>query len=157
MYPRSRVTSGYVATSEKLIRLLLEKDVFYLKLRICLHALHGSKYFAKIDAKSGFSRRRQNLDRTRSDYRSDHWSDHGSNHVNWIRNFAQQAKIKPVWHTGAQAPLRFFFLCPKTPCSYFHGCVEECCVVLPWTKASEWYVSFHQSVKKNATQSTVAS
>ena len=66
------MTSGYVATSERLIRPLLEKDVFYLKLRICLHALHGSKYFAKIDAKSGFSRRRQNLDRTRSDYRSDH-------------------------------------------------------------------------------------
>ena len=38
-----------------------------------------------------------------------------------------------------------------------HGCVEECCVVPPWTRVSERYVSFHQSVKKNATQSTVAS
>ena len=29
---------------------------------------------------------------------------------------------------------------------YFDGCVEECCVVRPWKKASERYVSFHQSV-----------
>ena len=38
-----------------------------------------------------------------------------------------------------------------------HGCVEECCVVPQWTKVSERNVLFHQSVMKNATQSTVAS
>ena len=41
----------------------------------------------------------------------------------------------------------FFF--PKTPYSHFHGCVKECCVVPLWTKVSERYISFHQSVKKN--------
>ena len=31
----------------------------------------------------------------------------------------------------------FFFFFQKTPCSHFHGCVEYCCVVLPWTKGEE--------------------
>ena len=34
---------------------------------------------------------------------------------------------------------------------------KECCVVPPWTKASERCALFHQLVKKNATQSTDAS
>ena len=29
-----------------------------------------------------------------------------------------------------------------TLCSLFHGYVEECCVIPPWTKASERYISF---------------
>ena len=39
----------------------------------------------------------------------------------------------------------FFFLDSKAPCSHFHGCVEECCVAPPWTKASESCALFHQS------------
>ena len=38
------------------------------------------------------------------------------------------------------------FFCSKTPCSHFHSCVKEFCVVPPWTKASKRYESFHQSV-----------
>ena len=34
------------------------------------------------------------------------------------------------------------FFCPTTLCSLFYGYVEECCVIPPWTKASERYVSF---------------
>ena len=34
------------------------------------------------------------------------------------------------------------FFCPTTLCSLFHGYVEECCVIPPWTKASERYISF---------------
>ena len=72
------------------------------------------------------------LDRTGPDRTGlDHGSDHGSNNV---RNFARQAEIKSTWHNGAQAPLGVFFLPKKTPCSNFHGCVEYCCVVPPWTK-----------------------
>ena len=60
------------------------------------------------------------------------------------RNFAWQAKIvasqKSAWHDEAQAPLEFFFS-PKP--HHFHGYIEECCEVPPWTKASEMYVSFH--------------
>ena len=36
--------------------------------------------------------------------------------------------------------------CPKTPCSHFHSCVKEFCVVPPWTKASKRYESFQQSI-----------
>ena len=76
--------------------------------------------------------------------------------LNKIRNFARQAKMKSASQNGAQAPLGvfFFFLsfCPETPCSHFHGCAEECCIVPPWTKASEGYLSYQQSVQKNATK-----
>ena len=43
------------------------------------------------------------------------------------RNFACKAKIKPALHNGVQTPLGgfFFFFFPKTPCSYFHGCVQR--------------------------------
>lgn len=34
------------------------------------------------------------------------------------------------------------FFCPTTLCSLFHGYVEECCIIPPWTKASERYISF---------------
>ena len=34
------------------------------------------------------------------------------------------------------------FFCPTTLCSLFYGYVEECCVITPWTKASERYISF---------------
>ena len=40
------------------------------------------------------------------------------------RNFACNAKIKSAWRNGAQTALGGFF-CPKTPCSYFHGCVQR--------------------------------
>ena len=75
--------------------------------------------------------------------------------LNKIRNFARQAKIKSASHNGAQAPLGVFFFwsfCPETPCSHFHGCVEECCIVPPWTKASEGYLSYQKSVQKNTTK-----
>ena len=60
---------------------------------------------------------------------SDHGSDHRSQSTDWIRlidtrNFACKAKIKSAWHNGAQTALGGFF-CPKTPCSYFHGCVQR--------------------------------
>ena len=42
-------------------------------------------------------------------------------------------------------PLWSGSFCPKTSCGHFHHCVKEFCVMLPWTKASERYVSFHQS------------
>lgn len=100
--------------------------------------------------------------RTRSDHGSDIGPDHGSDqgpdqgpdHRSWIGSCNIKLEIlckiehRPHWD---------FFFCPKTPCSHFHGSVEECCVVPPCTKASEKYASFHQSVKKNATQSSVAS
>ena len=73
------------------------------------------------------------LDRTGSDRTGPDRTglDHGSNNV---RNFARQAEIKSAWHNGAQAPLEVFFLPKKTLYSNFHGCVEYCCVVPPWTK-----------------------
>ena len=118
-------------------------------------------------------RRRQNLDRIGSDRItgritgritdriSDGITDRSTDRIkDWIadqiilieiRYFARQVKIKSAGHNGVQAPMGVLFFCPRTPCSHFHGCVEECCVVPPWTKASEKYVSFHQSVKKNVT------
>ena len=72
--------------------------------------------------------------------------------LNKIRNFARQAKIKSASHNRAQASQGVFPFCPETPCSHFHGCAEDCCIVPPWTKASEGYLSFHQSVQKNATK-----
>ena len=72
--------------------------------------------------------------------------------LNKIRNFARQAKIKSASHNRPQASQGVFPFCLETPCSHFHGCVEDCCIVPPWTKASEGYLSFHQSVQKNATK-----
>ena len=46
---------------------------------------------------------------------------------------------RPLWE----------IFCPKTPCSHFYRYVEECCVVQPWTKESERYVSFNLSVNIN--------
>ena len=72
--------------------------------------------------------------------------------LNKIRNFARQAKIKSASHNRPQASQGVFPFCPETTCSHFHGCAEECGIVPTWTKASEGYLSFHQSVQKNATK-----
>ena len=92
-------------------------------------------------------RLRQNLDQT--------GSDHGSDHVNWNWKFCATIQTKVYVTKWSAGPAGSFLFCPRTPCSHFHGFVEECCVVPPWTDASERYVTFHQSIKKNATQSTV--
>ena len=79
---------------------------------------------------------------------SDHGSDHRSQSTDWIRlidtrNFACKAKIKSAWHNGAQTALGGFFFAPKPHVVTFTAVFkEECCVVLPWTKAGESYVSF---------------
>ena len=79
---------------------------------------------------------------------SDHGSDHRSQSTDWIRlidtrNFACKAKIKSAWHNGAQTALGGLFFAPKPHVVTFTAVFkEECCVVLPWTKAGERYVSF---------------
>ena len=83
-----------------------------------------------------------------SDHGSDHRSRIGSQSTDWIRlidtgNFACNAKIKSAWQNVAQTALGGFFL-PQNPHVVTFTAVfkEECCVVLPWTKADERYVSF---------------
>ena len=87
----------------------------------------------------------------RPDHGSDHGLDHGSDHRSDHRSWIGSWKIK----------LEKTFIDPKTPCSQFHGCSEECCVVSPWTKANWRHVSFQKSKccisQKNARQSAVAS
>ena len=83
-----------------------------------------------------------------SDHGSDHRSRIGSQSTDWIRlidtrNFACNAKIKSAWHNGAQTALGGLFFAPKPHVVTFTAVFkEECCVVLPWTKAGERYVSF---------------
>ena len=51
--------------------------------------------------------------------------------------------MKSAWHNGAQTALGGFFFAPKPHVVIFTAVYrEECCVVLPWTKVGERYVSF---------------
>ena len=137
------MTSGYVATSERSIRLLLEKDVFYLKLRIpcmlCMALNTRKKWVFTASTKSGSDQIGLQIG---SLIGSLIGSRIESRQLN--KKFCATSQNKARVTYWSEGPTTIFFHCPKTPCNYFHGCVEECCVVLPWTKASEWYVSISQ-------------